>query len=262
MGIESGTYINSLVATNPTSNDPKSEGDNHIRLMKAMILASFPNISGAMTASHTELNYMAGATTQPAMKDGSNLTTPTAGDNSTKIATTAFVAAASLTASLPGQTGNSGKFISTDGTTAFWTQVYPALTSNSGKFLTNNGSVTSWSSIDSRGSIFIDKGNSGTTAQVLDYSLAENYQITITGSCTISATNWPAAGRRGFIMLDLVNGGLFPPTLSGITIIKVDGTTYSSFSAAGITLLNSGINYCLLFTRNGGATTYMIVRGY
>lgn len=63
MGLETGTYINSLVATNPVGAvDPKSQGDNHLRLLKATILATFPNLTGAMTADQTELNYLDGAT--------------------------------------------------------------------------------------------------------------------------------------------------------------------------------------------------------
>lgn len=42
------------------------------------------------------------------------------GDNSSKAASTAFVAAAAFSSSLPGQGGNAGKFVTTDGTSAFW----------------------------------------------------------------------------------------------------------------------------------------------
>lgn len=49
-------------------------------------------------------------------------TAPTAsiGTATTQIATTAFVAAAAFSSALPGQTGNGGKFITTDGTNASW----------------------------------------------------------------------------------------------------------------------------------------------
>lgn len=66
MGLESGTYIDSLVATNPTSDDPKSEGDNHIRLVKSTVLNTFPNIDGAVTATQAELNTMDGITASTA----------------------------------------------------------------------------------------------------------------------------------------------------------------------------------------------------
>lgn len=49
-------------------------------------------------------------------------TAPTAalGTATTQIATTAFVTSTSLTANLPGQTGNAGNVIGTDGSTASW----------------------------------------------------------------------------------------------------------------------------------------------
>jgi len=60
MGLEVGTYISDLVVTNPVgATDPKSQGDDHLRLLKATIKASFPNITGAMTATHTQLNLLA-----------------------------------------------------------------------------------------------------------------------------------------------------------------------------------------------------------
>lgn len=125
MALETGNYINSLVATNPTAADPKSDGDDHLRLIKATVKNTLPNLTGPMTATQTELNYMVGATTQPAMKDGSNLTTPAPGDSSTKIATTQFVASTAFASQLPAQTGNAGKFLGTDGSVASWTTILP-----------------------------------------------------------------------------------------------------------------------------------------
>lgn len=47
---------------------------------------------------------------------------------------------------LPSQTGQSGKFLTTDGTYASWATVdaLPSQTGNSGKFLTTNGTTASW----------------------------------------------------------------------------------------------------------------------
>lgn len=56
MGLETGTYISSLNSANPTSSDAKTQGDDHIRLIKATLLATFPNITGAVTSTHTALN--------------------------------------------------------------------------------------------------------------------------------------------------------------------------------------------------------------
>lgn len=57
MGLESVTYISDLVATNPVgATDQKSQGDDHIRNIKSALLATFPNITGAVTLTHGEIN--------------------------------------------------------------------------------------------------------------------------------------------------------------------------------------------------------------
>lgn len=62
MALETATYIDGLVTTNPTGLDPKSQGDDHIRLLKSTIKATLPNITGAVTATQAELNILDGAT--------------------------------------------------------------------------------------------------------------------------------------------------------------------------------------------------------
>jgi hypothetical protein len=70
MSLESLTgasvFINALVNTNPVgATDPKSQGDDHIRGIKNVILNTFPAITGAVTATHTEMNLLHGLTTLP-----------------------------------------------------------------------------------------------------------------------------------------------------------------------------------------------------
>jgi hypothetical protein len=63
MGLETFNFIDSLNASNPVgSTDPKSQGDNHLRGIKSTLLSSFPGITGAVTSTHTELNYLDGVT--------------------------------------------------------------------------------------------------------------------------------------------------------------------------------------------------------
>lgn len=176
MALETGTYISDLVSTNPTSTDPKSQGDGHIRLVKSTVKATFPNVTGAVTATQAELNIIDGLTSSTAelnildgvtstaaelnILDGATLTVtelnyvdgvtsaiqtqidslntlkaplaspaltgvptaPTAatGTATDQLATTSFVASTGLVSALPGQLGNAGKQIVTDGTTATW----------------------------------------------------------------------------------------------------------------------------------------------
>ena len=59
MALESVNHISDLVPTNPASTDPASQGDDHIRNIKKAVKASFPNITGAVTATQAQLNDVA-----------------------------------------------------------------------------------------------------------------------------------------------------------------------------------------------------------
>lgn len=58
MALETGTYISDLVATNPTGSDPLAFADDHLRLVKSTLKSTFPNISGAVTKTHAEINAL------------------------------------------------------------------------------------------------------------------------------------------------------------------------------------------------------------
>lgn len=45
MGLESATYINDFITSNPAATDQKAQGDDHLRLIKAAVKATFPNAS-------------------------------------------------------------------------------------------------------------------------------------------------------------------------------------------------------------------------
>jgi hypothetical protein len=55
-GLETGTYISDLVATNPLSSDLASTADDHIRLLKSTIKTTFPNINNAITVTDEQIN--------------------------------------------------------------------------------------------------------------------------------------------------------------------------------------------------------------
>jgi hypothetical protein len=62
MTIESATYISDLNASFPAAGDLKSEGDDHLRLLKSTVKATFPNVAGAVSATHTQLSFVTGVT--------------------------------------------------------------------------------------------------------------------------------------------------------------------------------------------------------
>lgn len=137
MAVESATTINQLDQTKPGINDLKSEGDDHIRLLKSTIKNTLPNLTGPVTATQAELNRVAGVTSplqtqidalstskaniaSPAFTGTPTAPTATAGTSTTQLATTAFVTATAFAPVLPGQAGNAGGVLGTDGANANW----------------------------------------------------------------------------------------------------------------------------------------------
>ena len=105
MGLESFTYITSLNASNPVTGDNKTEGDDHIRGTKTTLLNSFPAVSGAVTATHTELNYVDGVTS--AIQTQLNAKAATASPTFTGTAAFATITASGTIAAI-GNIGTSG----------------------------------------------------------------------------------------------------------------------------------------------------------
>jgi hypothetical protein len=95
---------------------------------------------------------------------------------------------------LPIQTSNSGKFLTTNGTTPSWAVVdaFPSQTSNSGKFLTTNGTATSWAAAvapadyTAKGVILVATGAGAYTAQ----SVGTNGQVLTANSAQADGVEW------------------------------------------------------------------------
>jgi len=56
MALESVTHIDDLNASNPTTSDGLSQGDDHIRNIKTALKTDFPNINGVVSASDEDLS--------------------------------------------------------------------------------------------------------------------------------------------------------------------------------------------------------------
>ena len=57
MGLETATYIDGLNAAYPLSSDPSKQGDDHIRLIKSTLKATFPNVDGPVNLTDAALNF-------------------------------------------------------------------------------------------------------------------------------------------------------------------------------------------------------------
>jgi hypothetical protein len=61
VALETFNYLDSLVPTNPVVSDGLVNGDDHIRGIKSTLKATFPNVTGPITATHTAINAAAAA---------------------------------------------------------------------------------------------------------------------------------------------------------------------------------------------------------
>jgi microcystin-dependent protein len=110
MGLETTVnFISDLNPLNPAEGDLAKDGDNHIRLIKASIKQTFPNITGAVTPSHTDLNTRLVPSGVILMWSGSIATIPTGwllcdGTNGTPNLRDRFIVGAGTTYTV-GETG-------------------------------------------------------------------------------------------------------------------------------------------------------------
>jgi microcystin-dependent protein len=58
--LETATYISDLVVANPSASDGMNNADDHMRLIKGTVKTTFPNITGAVTATQGDLNAVSG----------------------------------------------------------------------------------------------------------------------------------------------------------------------------------------------------------
>ncbi|TDI73853.1 MAG: hypothetical protein E2O82_05060 [Betaproteobacteria bacterium] len=78
MGLETGTFLDDLVRTNPLGTDDRSTADDHLRLIKDFILNTLPNLDAACNMTPAELNLLVGLLASAAelnILDGATLST-------------------------------------------------------------------------------------------------------------------------------------------------------------------------------------------
>ena len=139
---------------------------------------------------------------------------------------------------LPSQTGNSGKYLTTDGSAKSWGTVsqyaLPSQTGNSGKFLTTNGTSESW----------------GTVSQPVSFTL--RFTPSTSWSPKAIATNgstiYVAVGSAGVLYSSTDSGVTWTSRTSGFGSTFIGGIAYGNgiFVAVG----NSG----LITTSTDGVT--------
>lgn len=203
-------YPSDLNASYPAAGDSIPEGDDHIRGLKTCLKTTLPNVSGAITPTHTELNYVGGVTSaiqtqidakapiaSPTFTGTPAAPTATVGTATTQLATTAFVASTSLVSALPGQVDNAGKFVTTDGTNASWSLV-PLATGVSGTLPIANGG-TGLTAAGASGNVLVSDGTDLVSTNIV----ASQAQMEAASSNAVYATpantNWHPGVAKAWI---------------------------------------------------------------
>ena len=122
-----------------------------------------------------------------------------------------------------------------------------------GNWLTKfQGAMFSGQSAADSSNVFFDSN----TVNTLDYNNGSYQRWAPTGSVTLAISNWPAAGVFSEMVIEGVNLGAATITWPTVNWIKSDGSMTTVFNDVGVTLQSSGIDFVVLWTRDGGTTVY------
>jgi len=234
MTVEEAYFVSGLDSNYPPGSDSISEGDNHLRLIKLVTKATFPNGYEAMNGIHTHddepTSTSAGQlwfdTTYNVLKirneaDGAWVTLgaspvtdfkilgsntvgwipPTADGSPNQFLTTDGSGnldwASAAGDELPSQTGHSGKYLTTDGSSASWAAVSGAQVDNISYFAGDASASVRSTSMTTAFSFTVTKASASTNLllQVEAQTGLWNYGTSQTGSCQIySATGTAVLG--------------------------------------------------------------------
>lgn len=156
--------IKTLKTNNTTAQSTSSSeaiaGSGTINLHKVSKTGSYNDLLNKPTIPQ-------GTVTSVRVQAGTGLNSSTSTEQSTTLNTTISIASgyklptttewSNKQDALPSQSGNSGKFLTTNGSTMSWASVdaLPSQTGQSGKFLTTDGSSVSWATVSSGGKFLV-----------------------------------------------------------------------------------------------------------
>lgn len=216
MAIETATYLNQLNSSNPLSTDVVAQADDHLRLIKQVLLNTFPNLSGPVTATQAQINqpFPAGGII---MWSGTIATIPTGwklcdGTLGTPDLRSKFIMGAGTVA--PGTTGGAASITLSQANLPAHTHTITATTASSGAHthtLTDPGHDHSYTTVAGTGAIAVGSGVSAvntttgtsTTGITMASAGAHTHTITATASTVGSGTafdNRPPYYALAYIM--------------------------------------------------------------
>lgn len=229
MALETGNYISDLVAANPPGTDPKSQGDDHLRLIKTAAKNGFPGFPGAIVVTGTDggaANAYTLTPTNALLAYTSRFTavfSPTADNTGASTLNISGLGVKDLK-SVSGEALLAGELVAGVLYAAFYngtefrllsvskqfveqlafSAALPAQAGNAGKMLTTNGTVASWSDTITVPFTFTSrvdqaKGADIASAATINLSTATGNIVHITGTTTITAITIPSGAERTLV---------------------------------------------------------------
>lgn len=224
--------------------------------------AEINKLTGLQTTA-AELGYVHGVTSDIQTQISGKQAELVSGSNIKTINNQSILGSGDLVIdSLPSQTSQSGKFLTTDGTDASWANIpteIPTQAGNSGKFLTTDGSAVSWATVDALPSQASQSGKflttNGTTASWADIpteipsQTGQNGKYLTTDGSSLSWNLLATVATSGSYT-DLSNTPSIPTVNDATITITQGGVTKGSF-----TLNQSSANTIALDDNVGASVT-------
>jgi len=280
MGLESATYISQLVATNPLATDAISQGDDHLRLIKAVLKNQFSGLSGTTavtadgaemnlldgcTATTTELNYL-DITTLGQSEESKVLTADASGDvtiedgaydfnvashdgtNGLKLGGTLVTATAAELNLIDGYTGTTAELNYNDVTTAGTVEASKTVTADGSGVVNHADYVLSRPVVKDYAETVYAGGNSS-TAVTLDETNGNVQTFTMTGNCTFTMPSGSGLQAGTSMTLILTQDGTGSRTGAFTSVLWAGGSAPTLTTTA-----TTGIDILTFYTFNGGAS--------
>ena len=248
MALETGTYISQLNSNYPAAADDVSEGDDHLKLIKAVLKNQFIGLTGTttITASEAELNLVDGVTSTTAELNILDGVTSTAAELNILDGVTSTAAELNI---MDGVTSTAAELNILDGVTSTATEL-------SYNDVTTLGTVQTSKTVtaDSSGTVncvdyiiqrprFTDYaetvnalGDVGGGTDAIDISAGNVVTATVsTATQTFTFTNPSATGKACSFTLLLTNGG--SQTVNWPSSVDWAGGDAPSLTSSGVDVL-------------------------